>query len=341
MNPYPIKFEPIFKEKIWGGEKLKTLLNKNLPDNTTIGESWELSDRPEGISIVKNGEYKGLSIKQLMSNFGNDIIGLLYEKYKAQFPLLIKFINANDILSVQVHPDDVYAMNIENDLCGKTEMWYVLHAEENSKIIAGLKKFDNDLHNLQGADFKRKILQSIKDGNLELLLNEFTVNRGDVIFIPPGRIHSIGKGVVLAEVQQNSDRTYRLYDWNRLENGKPRALHIEKAIECIDVDTKLPDKIIPKLVKDENNFRLSELISCSYFSVELLELYGSVSESSNGRFMIYMNIEGNADIVYGDGKIEGLSLGETVLIPSCMGKYVIEAVNCKMLKIYIDERCRY
>jgi mannose-6-phosphate isomerase len=333
---YPIKFDPIFKEKIWGGKKLKNLLNKNLPQNKPIGESWELSDRPEGISIVKNGEYKGLSIKQLLGNFGKDIIGNAYEKYKSQFPILIKFIDANDILSVQVHPDDEYAVNVEKDLCGKTEMWYVLHADENSKIIAGLKsdifKDYNSVHSI-----KEEIKNSLTNGNLESLLNEFTVNKGDVIFIPAGRIHSIGKGIVLAEIQQNSDTTYRLYDWNRLENGKPRPLNIEKAIECIDVDTKLPNKISPKVVKNENNFRLSELISCSYFLVELLELHCSISENSIGSFVIYMNIEGYADIVYGDNKTESLSLGETILIPACMEKYSIEANNCKILKIYISD----
>ena len=221
---YPIKFEPILKDKIWGGEKLKTVFNKKSTRND-IGESWELSDVDGNVSIVNNGVLKGTSLKTVLNTYKANLVGEnVYNKFGNNFPLLIKFIDAKEALSIQVHPNDTLAKERHNSF-GKTEMWYVMQAEAEGNLIVGFNKNTS----------KEEYIKHLEEKKLLEILNQEKVQQGDVYFIPTGRIHAIGAGVLLAEIQQTSDITYRVYDWGRLDDkGNSRELHTELALDAID-----------------------------------------------------------------------------------------------------------
>jgi len=223
MSLYPLKFKPILKEKIWGGNNLSQLLNKK-KTGKKIGESWEISGVDNNISIVSNGFLKGNNLQEVIEIYMNELVGdKIYDIFGTEFPLLIKFIDAQEDLSIQVHPNNNQAKEKHNAF-GKTEIWYVLHAEKEAKLISGFsKELTKDL-----------LHKHLINNTLEETLNYEKVKTGDVFFIPSGRIHSIGKGIVVAEIQQTSDITYRLFDYNRLENGKLRELHTQDALDVID-----------------------------------------------------------------------------------------------------------
>ena len=223
-NLYPLKFTPICKDKIWGGNKLNEILNKEYPELPNCGESWEISGVQDEVSVVSNGFLKGNSLEELIEVYMGDLVGeKVYEKFGIEFPLLVKFIDANDNLSIQVHPNDELSME-RHDAFGKTEMWYVVQADPGAKLISGFnRKID-----------KEGYLKYFKNGQLEEILNYEEVKAGDVFFIPAGRVHAIGKGIVVAEIQQTSDVTYRIYDFNRVDDqGNPRELHTDLAIDAI------------------------------------------------------------------------------------------------------------
>lgn len=322
---YPLKFHPIYKEKIWGGEKLKTFLNKDFSPLANCGESWEISGVPGNISVVKEGFLKGEDLKSLISKYKGDFIGKrVYHKYKNEFPLLIKFIDAREDLSIQVHPNDKLAKSRHNSF-GKTEMWYILQADPKASLISGFNRPVN----------KAMYLDYFNRGRLMDLLNQIEVRKEDSFFIPAGRVHTIGKGLLLAEIQQSSDVTYRIYDFDRVDlQGNKRDLHIEEALDAIDYQyydhyrTDYSEKI--------NN--AVELASCKYFTTNKLAIKGKVERSylDLDSFVVLICVEGNGMIKYDQTDIS-LAIGEVIMIPSGLKRISIESDSpVKMLETYVS-----
>jgi mannose-6-phosphate isomerase len=318
-----IKFEPILKDKIWGGEKLASLLNKQ-SKRKDIGESWEISDVEGDTSMVTNGHLKGKNLKQLISEFKSDLVGeKIYTHFGEKFPLLIKFIDAKEALSIQLHPNDTLAKERHNSF-GKTEMWYVMQADKNANLIVGFQKEVSSEEYIKHLDTK-----SLLD-----ILNVDEVQKGDVYFIPTGRVHAIGAGVLLAEIQQTSDITYRIYDWDRPNpDGTFRDLHTEEAIDAIDYSAKDSYKTVYS--KKEN--ASSEIVSCQYFTTNVLPIKGEVSinHQEKDSFVIYMCVEGNVTFQY-ESQTEKLKTGETILVPACIKNIKIIADEAsELLEVYI------
>ena len=326
MNLYPLKFKPIYKEKIWGGRTLETKLNKKLPNGKLIGESWEISGVNGDESVVENGFLQGNTINELIEIYMGDLIGdKVYEKYGLEFPVLIKYIDANDKLSIQVHPDDQIAKKRHNAY-GKTEMWYVINAEENAKLISGFKK---ELT-------KEEYLNHLNNNTLEEILNFETVKKGDVFFIPAGRVHAICKGILLAEIQQTSDITYRIYDWNRTgKNGNSRELHTDLAADVIDFKHYNNYKTD---YSERKNDKIINLADNKHFKTNLLQLDKAFEKDiySIDSFIIYMIVEGEIVLKYNEGEMY-LKTGETVLIPAEMNSIELTPENnkAKLLEVYL------
>ena len=285
---YPFKFKPINKDKIWGGQKLKKLLNKEFSPLPNCGESWEISGVQDEISVVANGFLEGNNLEELIEIYMGELVGeKVYEKFGVEFPLLIKFIDANDDLSIQVHPNDEMSKERHNAF-GKTEMWYVLQADEGSELIAGFN---------QEVD-QKKYLEHLEKNTLMEILNTEKVKAGDVFFMPAGRVHAIGKGIVVAEIQQTSDVTYRIYDYNRKDDkGNTRELHTDMALDAIDYTFEKEYRTHYHTHKNQS----SELVSCPYFTTNLIELTHSIEKDYNDldSFIIYMCLEGNYAISWG------------------------------------------
>jgi mannose-6-phosphate isomerase len=318
-----IKFEPILKDKIWGGEKLITLLNKQSP-RKNIGESWEISDVEGDTSVVVNGGLKGQNLKQLILEFKGSLVGeKIYTHFGEKFPLLIKFIDAKEALSIQLHPHDDLAKKRHNSF-GKTEMWYVMQADKKANLIVG---FQNKVTSDQ-------YIEHLENKTLLDILNVDEVDNGDVYFIPTGRVHAIGAGVLLAEIQQTSDITYRIYDWDRPNSdGTFRDLHIEEAIDAIDYSAQDSYK---KIYSKEQNIS-SEIISCPYFTTNFLPINGEIFINHNEKdsFVIYMCVAGNVDFKY-ENQIEKLKMGETILIPNCIKNITVSSEEkSELLEVYI------
>jgi mannose-6-phosphate isomerase len=324
---YPFKFIPAYKDYIWGGRNLEKF-GKVLPDGI-IAEIWEISSHADGVSVVANGEYKGTPLTELLMKLGRKLVGnLLEEKDVKKFPLLVKLIDANDKLSVQVHPGDDYAKVHENGELGKNEMWYILSAKPGAKLIYDVKPGVN----------KDSFAKAVADNKIEDCLKQVEVFAGDSIDIPEGLVHAIGEGIVLAEIQQNSNTTYRVYDYNRTDkNGNSRPLHIEKALDVIDFNSQnRKEKCTGLTVSLGPNMHKTFLIANKYFSVELYDINGKLNENADGsKFYIYVFTEGEAIINYQSGS-EKLKAGESVLIPACLGNYSVEG-SFKMLKSYVPD----
>lgn len=318
-----LKFEPILKEKIWGGEKLINLLSKK-STKKDIGESWEISDVKGDTSIVANGKLKGINLKQLIANFKGDLVGdKIYEAFGENFPLLIKFIDAKEALSIQLHPNDALAKERHNSF-GKTEMWYVMQADEKANLIVGFKKKVT----------KEEYLQHLENNTLLDILNVDAISEGDVYFIPTGRVHAIGAGVLLAEIQQTSDITYRIYDWERPNpDGTFRDLHTNEAIDAIDY--KAQDSY--KTAYSKINNTSSEIVSCPYFTTNVLPVKNTVSIDHTGKdsFVIYMCVKGAVTFNH-KGNKEVLNFGETLLVPACVDEFSIHSNEpSELLEVYI------
>ncbi|MEQ6124183.1 type I phosphomannose isomerase catalytic subunit [Pseudotenacibaculum sp. MALMAid0570] len=318
-----LKFNPILKEKIWGGEKLITLLDKK-SQRKDVGESWELSDVEGDISIVANGDLKGKDLKQLIQEYKDDLVGeKVYNQFRDKFPLLIKFIDAKEALSIQLHPHDDLAMKRHNSF-GKTEMWYVMQADNQANLIVGFQK---DVT-------KQEYLEHLESKSLTKILNIDEVQKGDVYFIPTGRVHAIGAGVMLAEIQQTSDITYRVYDWDRQDSeGNYRELHTEEAIDAIDYTSKQTYKT--SYQKTAN--KPVEIVSCPYFTTNILSISNklSVNHLNKDSFVIYMCVEGNVTFRFEDQQ-EELKMGETLLVPASMKEFEIDAtLASELLEVYI------
>lgn len=318
---YPIKFAPILKDKIWGGQKLKTLLNKK-SDLPNIGESWEISDVEGDTSIVSNGSLKGQSLKQLLETYKSDLLGLKnYEIFKDKFPLLIKFIDAKEDLSIQLHPNDELAAKRHNSF-GKTEMWYVFQADKGSNLIVG---FNQDMT-------PEKYLKHLENKTLTEILNFDEVKEGDTYFIEVGRVHAIGAGVMVAEIQQTSDITYRVYDWDRVDaNGNERDLHNDLAIDAIDFN--MPDNFRVTYNKTEN--QSNEMVSCPYFTTNYLKVNKTLQkENHHDSFIIYMCVDGEGEIK-ANGFSEAIKKGETILLPAAIKDYEIASKDVTLLEVYL------
>lgn len=318
---YPIKFQPILKEKIWGGKKLKTLLNKK-NKRPNIGESWEISDVDGDTSIVANGELRGVTLKQLLSTYKQDLIGEKnFAVFGEKFPLLIKFIDAKEDLSIQLHPNDELARKRHNSF-GKTEMWYVMQADDDANLIVGFnQKVTQD-----------EYLEHLKNKTLTKILNFEQVSEGDTFFIEVGRVHAIGAGVMLAEIQQTSDITYRVYDWDRKDNqGNERELHNDLAIDAIDFIMKNDFKVSYSTVGNVPN----QMVSCPYFTTNFIHLTQTIKkENIHDSFIIYMCVEGETSVST-DGFSEIVKKGETVLIPAALKHFKLESNNAKLLEVYV------
>ncbi len=324
---YPLKFKPFYKDYIWGGRNLEKL-GKELPMGI-VAESWEVSCHPDGPSTVANGDFKGMKLSRLVAKYGRRIVGnALPDKDIEKFPLLVKFIDANKNLSVQVHPDDNYATANEKGEYGKNEMWYVISAKASSKLV----------YDVEEGVTRESFAKAVEEGSIKKCLKEIPVSAGDVINIPSGLVHAIGKGIVLAEIQQNSNSTYRVYDYNRVDaKGSKRPLHIDKALDVIDFDTKnRREKCRGLKVPLKSGCYKTYMIANKYFSIEIYEIDGTIIENTRGeRFYIYVVVEGSGKIEYA-GKTMDIKLGESILIPAEMEGY--EMSGCfKALKAYVPD----
>lgn len=322
---YPIKFEPVCLEKIWGGNRLKTILNKEY-NLKNCGESWEISGVEGNVSVVANGFLKGNDLSELIEIYMGDLVGdKVYEKFGTEFPLLIKFIDAQDDLSIQVHPNDELSKERHNAF-GKTEMWYVVDVAEGALINSGFN---------QPVD-REKYLEYLENGNLIDLLKYDEAKVGEVFFIPAGRVHAIGKGSLVAEIQQTSDVTYRLFDYNRKdEKGNERELHTDLALDAIDFSYLEDYKT--KYVAELNNS--TEIVSCKYFTTNILEFDKPIEKDyfQIDSFVIYITLDGNFEIETEFG-VEKISKGETVLIPANIELLKLKPLNgkVKLLEVFIQ-----
>jgi mannose-6-phosphate isomerase len=309
---YPMQFKPVFKDYLWGGRNLAGL-GKKLPETGIVAESWEVSGHPEGPGVIENGELAGLSLPELIGIYPEKVLGnAVVLKYGSKFPLLVKLIDANQQLSVQVHPDDDYALTHEAEF-GKHEIWYIIAARPGAQIIYGL------VPGTTREEFARRIAA----GEVESSLNYQEVAARDVIDIPPGMVHALGAGIILAEIQQNSNATYRVFDYNRLDAaGKLRPLHIQKALDVIDFTAgnggKLPNgapvTLSPESLK-------TTLAVNSHFQVDLYQVKGAVSEAATGeRFYIYTVLDGEGFIAWGEEEL-WIKQGDSLLIPATLGRY--------------------
>lgn len=319
---YPLKFDPVYKGYIWGGRNLEKF-GKQLPE-TRVAESWELSCHPDGMSIIRNGSFQGRTLQSLIEEFGAQITGNLT---RGSFPLLVKLIDANDRLSVQVHPNDDYALSHEGE-SGKNEMWYILDAKPGAFLIYDVKP------GVHRESFERAVLED----RVEDCLQSVPVQAGDFINLPTGVVHAIGEGIVLAEIQQNSNSTYRIYDYHRTDaNGNPRPLHLDKAMEVIRYDSeKRRNRYKGLKYPISENCSATVLVANPYFGVELLQVSGRIRLNTQSRqFHIHVCIEGNGTIAWGGGSME-FQRGETFLIPSALEEYTMQG-DFKALQAYVPD----
>ena len=303
----PIKLKPEFKEIIWGGNRLKTEFNKS-SNLENIAESWELTVRSDGMNQITGGEFDGYTLEEYINENGFNVVT---NKELDRFPLLIKFIDAQDNLSVQVHPDDEYGLAHANSL-GKTEMWYIMDAKPGAQLVYGLKpECTNEM-----------FAEAIKNGTVEKMLNYVNVKKGDVFFIPSGLVHAIGAGILLAEIQQNSNITYRVYDYNRLgKDGKPRELHVSDALNVI---VNRNQSEIEKIQFSTNVKNDNCLADCKYFKVDKFNIDGTLQFSTNVEsFNSILCLDGEGKIVF-NGEEFNISKGDSYFIPANLGSYCID-----------------
>lgn len=323
---YPLKFKPLYKDYIWGGRNLESLGKKLLEGN--VAESWELSCHPDGQSIISNGSFKDMELSDFIKKFGADVTGNgLPASAIDKFPLLIKFIDANDRLSVQVHPKDEYALVHENGELGKNEMWYIISAKDGAKLV----------YDVAPGTTREAFKKAIDEGRINECLKYVPVKAGDFLNIPAGLVHAIGEGIVLAEVQQNSNTTYRVYDYDRIDkNGNKRPLHVEKALEVINFSGAGATEKASGIGFSEDGCDVNIRIANSYFAIEEINLHGKMTDKADGsKFLIYIFTDGSGRITYADGS-DDVCFGETVLIPASMGEFSLEG-NLKAIRTYVPD----
>ena len=321
---YPLKFKTIYKDKIWGGQKIRTYLHKDFRPLPNCGETWEISGVKSDVSVVANGELEGRSLAELLEKYMGALVGeKVYARFGNIFPLLVKFIDANEDLSIQVHPNDELAKKRHNSF-GKTEMWYVIEADPGSTLIAG---FNKELT-------QQEYLEKFNSGHLMDILNKEDVKAGDVFFLPAGRVHTIGKGLLIAEIQQTSDITYRIYDFDRVDDkGNKRELHTEEALAAIDYKHYPEYKTKYQPQKDKT----VELVSCPYFTTNLLDFTKSTEKdySNLDSFVIYVCVEGSFIVKYNNTSYP-VKMGECLLLPKIIDKVQLQTTTgFKILESYI------
>lgn len=323
MKAYPIKFTPILKERIWGGTKLiDTFKKKSI--KTNIGESWEISDVKGATSIVENGHLKGLSLRELISTYSGDFVGnKVYQQFGENFPILIKFIAAKEPLSIQVHPGNKLAKKRHNSF-GKNEMWYVMDVDNDGDLIVGFNKKVS----------KEEYITNLEKGNILDILNTEKIKPGDAFYIPTGRVHAIGAGIVIAEIQQTSDITYRIYDYERKNKitGKSRELHTDLAIDAIDYNVYSNYKSDYHLESNKS----SKLIHSPYFKTDIIQLTNSIKKdySQLDSFVIYICVEGSFQI-YSNEELITVNKGETILLPAIIQFVELIAEQATILEVYL------
>ncbi len=326
---YPLKFKPIYKSRIWGGTRLREqLLKADAPAD--CGESWEISAIEDNVSVVSEGFLAGNELNELIEVYMGDLVGdRVFEQYGNEFPILVKFIDSNDVLSIQVHPDDETALKKHNSF-GKTEAWYIIDSQPDAKNITGLKR---------GIKAK-ELVNSLKNNSIEDIFIYESAEPGDVFYIQSGRVHATGKGILFAEIQQTSDITYRIYDYNRKDiNGKPRNLDIDLAIEAIDFSMESNARI--KVEQKPN--RSTRLVDSPYFTVNILKYTQTCEIDYAGldSFVIYLCTSGKCNIYCDENKqAYNLRIGETILIPAITNSVKLEPVNSEVaiLEVYIDNK---
>ncbi len=322
---YPLKFNPLFKDKIWGGKKVKTLLGLDYAPLPNCGEVWALSGYQGNESVVSNGFLKGNDLRELIEIYMEDLLGdKVFETYGDEFPLLIKILDSNDWLSIQVHPDDELAAK-RHDGFGKTEMWYVMQADEDAELISGFRS----------SITKEVYLEKFNSGKLTSLLNYEKASAGDVFFMPSGRVHALGPGLLIAEIQQSSDITYRIYDFDRLDDkGNARELHTELALDALDFSFH-PDIKTDYIPAPEKTV---SLVKCPYFETGLMHFGTTLVKnySDLDSFVILFCTEGKCQVQY-NGGVESLKAGEVVLIPASMEGNIalVPSKETRILEIYI------
>ena len=313
MELYPLKFSPQFNYRIWGGDKLKTVLHKDYNEDS-IGESWEISDVENNETLVQNGALKGLSLKQLIEKFKGEFVGKkVYASFGNDFPLLIKFIDAKTPLSIQVHPDNETSKQRHNSF-GKNEMWYVMDADKDAELIVGFEK-----------EIEKSAYQThIENNTLLDVLHHEKVAEGDTYYIPTGRVHAIGAGVLLAEIQQTSDITYRIYDYNRVDSktGKKRDLHVDMALDVIDFSVQEEYKSLYTKKENVSN----KLVHSPYFKTNFIKFNGNteLDYASVDSFVIYICVKGSIEISSNSNK-ETLQKGQCLLFPAVTEQVKISA----------------
>lgn len=319
----PLIFKPIFKELLWGGRRMARSLHKKLPEDKCIGESWELSGVPGDVSVVAEGPLKGNNLEELIEVYMGDLVGdPVYNRFGQLFPLLVKLIDAQDDLSIQVHPDDALARERHNSY-GKTEMWHVLECEPGAALYVG---FNREVS-------REEYLRHAGAGTLPELLNRVEVAPGDTFFIPAGTIHAIGRGILIAEIQETSDITYRVFDWNRVDAwGKGRELHTDLALGAIDFTAggrfdvtrpSQPNRAVP-------------LVESPFFTTNLLQVSGSClrDHSDKESFVIYLVTEGSLTMAWNGGS-RTILRGETLLVPASLDEITLTGEG-KLLEVYMD-----
>ncbi len=321
---YPLKFKTIYKDKIWGGQKIRTYLHKDFGNLPNCGETWEISGVKTDVSIVANGELEGHSLADLLAQYQDQLVGQrVYDHFGNTFPLLVKFIDANDDLSIQVHPNDELAKKRHNSF-GKTEMWYVIQADPGSTLISGFNApVDQQIY-----------LDKLNSGHIMDILNREDVSAGDVFFLPAGRVHTIGKGLLIAEIQQTSDITYRIYDFDRVDDkGNKRELHTEEALAAIDYNF-YPDY---KTRYPHEKNQTVNVAECPYFTTNLLDFTESTSKdySTLDSFVIHVCVAG-AYVIHADGQECPVEMGDCILLPKTINNVRLETGSgFKMLECFI------
>ncbi|QQL49866.1 type I phosphomannose isomerase catalytic subunit [Mucilaginibacter ginkgonis] len=322
---YPLKFKTIFKDKIWGGQKIKTYLHKDFGDLPNCGETWEISGVKSDVSVVNGGELDGESLAELLEQYQDKLVGeKVYKHFGNTFPILVKFIDAADDLSIQVHPDDELAKKRHNSL-GKTEMWYIIEADPGSSLIAGFnQELDEEIY-----------LEKFNNGHLTDILNREEAKADDVFFLPAGRVHTIGKGLLLAEIQETSDITYRIYDFDRVDaNGKKRDLQVEEALGAIDF--KHYDHYKTQYTPEKNE--TVELVQSPHFTTNVLDATENTSKdySNIDSFVIHVCLAGDYQLIYADHSVD-VKMGDCILLPKVIDEVQLQTTSgFKILESYIE-----
>jgi mannose-6-phosphate isomerase len=318
---YPLTFHPIFKERVWGGREIERLFEKKLPPDAPIGESWEISDRPGDASVIANGPLAGKNLRWLMENNARELLGPAKPANENRFPLLIKILDARDKLSLQVHPPAARAAELGGE--PKTEMWFIAAAAPGAELYVGLKR------GVTRAEFEKKI----QDGSVADCFHRIPVGRGDSMFLPSGRVHAIGAGLVIFEIQQNSDTTYRVFDWNRKGlDGKPRELHVAQSLASMNFNDFEPQLTQSKFAGNEIKTR--PLVTDPLFNVEVLEMKsGAGLNLKPQKLQIVAVVHGEAEVQTSENCVK-LSAGQFCLVPACLDKTALSAKsNAEVLRV--------